>query len=153
MPTLAPYLREVVHPRELEQRGDAVAEGADDEPVEGGGVVDLGQVGAAVQGDCGQGEDGGDPQPHSIWRGLTIQPEAHPRQDHEQGTRQVDLDQEVSRVTLKTDHHLKDRIGLSCWGDDDINNRFGIIIFFKNIFLDREGGKILKKKSKRESKS
>ena len=36
---------------ELEQGGDAVAEAADDKPVEGSGVVDLGQRSAGLQRD------------------------------------------------------------------------------------------------------
>ena len=55
-----PHLGEVVDPGELEDGGDAVEEAADDEPVQGGGVVDLGEAGPAVQGDGGESEDGGD---------------------------------------------------------------------------------------------
>ena len=67
-------------PGELQQRGHAVQEAADDEPVQGGGVVHLqystnstvqgsavqyrvvhlGQARPAVEGDGGQGEDGRD---------------------------------------------------------------------------------------------
>ena len=35
------HLGEVVHPGELEDGGHAVEEGADDEPVQGGGIVHL----------------------------------------------------------------------------------------------------------------
>ena len=49
-----------MHPGELEDGGHAVEEGADDEPVQGGGVVDLGEAGPAVQGDGGESEDGRD---------------------------------------------------------------------------------------------
>ena len=45
------YLGEVVHGGELEEGGDAVCEAADEEPVEVGGVVHLGQRRPAVQRD------------------------------------------------------------------------------------------------------
>ena len=54
------HLGEVVDPCELQQRGHAVEEAAHDEPVQRGGVVDLGQPGPAVQGDGGESEDGRD---------------------------------------------------------------------------------------------
>ena len=71
------HLGEVVDPGELQQRGHAVQEAADDEPVQGGGVVHLqystvqysavqyrvvhlGQARPAVEGDGGEGEHGRD---------------------------------------------------------------------------------------------
>ena len=45
------YLREVVNGGELEERGDAVREAADEEPVEPRGVVHLRQRGPAVERD------------------------------------------------------------------------------------------------------
>ena len=56
----ATHLGEVVHAGKLQERGHAVEEGADDEPVQRGGVVDLGQPGPAVQGDGGESQDGRD---------------------------------------------------------------------------------------------
>ena len=53
-------LGEVVHPGELQEGGHAVQKGADDEPVQRSGVVDLGEAGPAVQGDGGEREDGRD---------------------------------------------------------------------------------------------
>ena len=50
-------LGEVVDPSELEDGGHAVEEAADDEPVQGRGVLDLGEVGPAVHGYGGEGED------------------------------------------------------------------------------------------------
>ena len=72
----ATHLGEVVHAGELQERGHAVEEGADDEPVQRGGVVDLGQPGPAVQGDGGESEDGRDAlrRPEmtgSVWWGET----------------------------------------------------------------------------------
>ena len=57
----AAHLGEVVDPRELQEGGHAVEEGADDEPVQRRGVVDLGQPRPAVQGDGGERQDGRDP--------------------------------------------------------------------------------------------
>ena len=54
------HLCEVVDASKLEDGGHAVEEGADDEPVQRGGVVDLGQPGPAVQGDGGESQDGRD---------------------------------------------------------------------------------------------
>ena len=55
------HLGEVVNPRELQERGHAVEEGADDEPVQGRGVVHLRQPRPAVQRDGGERQDGRDP--------------------------------------------------------------------------------------------
>ena len=55
------HLGEVVNPRELQEWGHTVEEGADDEPVQRCGVVYLGQPRPAVQRDGGEGEDSRDP--------------------------------------------------------------------------------------------
>ncbi len=49
---LTNYFRKIVNSGKLKQGCDAVAEAADDEPVHGGGVVDLWQVGSTFQRDC-----------------------------------------------------------------------------------------------------
>ena len=56
-PLPATHLGEVVDPGKLQDGGHAVEEAADDEPVQGGGVLDLGQVRPAVHGDGRQCQD------------------------------------------------------------------------------------------------
>ena len=59
-------LGEVVNACELEYGCKAVEEAADDEPVQRGGVVNLGQVGPAVHGDGGEGEHGSHAQRNPV---------------------------------------------------------------------------------------
>ena len=51
------HLGEVVDAGKLQDGGHAVEEAADDEPVQGGGVLDLGQVRPAVHGDGRECQD------------------------------------------------------------------------------------------------
>ena len=51
-------LGEIVDPGKLQDGGHAVEEATDDEPVQGRGVLDLGQVRPAVHGNGGEGEYG-----------------------------------------------------------------------------------------------
>ena len=50
-------LCKVMHSSKLQDRSNAVEETADDEPVQGSGIVHLWQVRPAVHGDGGQGQD------------------------------------------------------------------------------------------------
>lgn len=54
------HLGEEVDPSKLQQRSDAVTEAHQNEPVDGCGVMYLGQICSGVQANRGEGEHGGD---------------------------------------------------------------------------------------------
>ena len=55
-------------------------------------------------------------QTNPVCRGLPVDPEGHPGEDHYEGTGHVHLDQEVSHVALQAEAHRQGR-ELSC-GED-----------------------------------
>lgn len=98
-----------MHAGEFQQGGDAVEEAQQDEPVQGSGVTNLGEIRPGIQTDGGEGQDGGDSKTDAVAGGLAVDPEGHPREDHDEDAGDVDLDEEVAGVALEVEGDLQYR--------------------------------------------
>lgn len=119
--------------RVLDEAGHAVAEGDNDEPVEGRGIMHFGQIRPRVDGQRRERQYGRDPygkqtavsvvferrkagarmsgdvftEANAITGRFAVEPEGDPRQDDDQDTRNVHLDQEVALLPSQIETHLK----------------------------------------------
>lgn len=73
-------------------------------------ILYLWKVSSRIQADCRQCQNGGDSQPYSVTCSLPVDPKRHPRQDHDEYTRHIDLDQEVSGMPLQIERDLKNGV-------------------------------------------
>ena len=81
-------------------------------------------------------------QTNPVCRGLPVDPEGHPGEDHYEGTGHVHLDQEVSHVALQAEAHRQGR-ELSC-GEDKYNRVYsrykGHVYKGQSVIRDRLAG-------------
>lgn len=95
---------EVMNASELQQRGNAIEETHEQKPVQGRGVLNLGQVGARIQADGGQSEHSGHAEANPVAGRLTMYPEGDPRQHHNQYAGHIDLNssqtEQIKRGTI-----------------------------------------------------
>lgn len=115
-----------MHESKLQNGGEDEPERHEDEKVQGSGVGNFWQIGTRLEAKESHCEHGGDAERDPIRGRLSVEPERHPGQDDEQDARPIDLDQEITHVTLQVETHDQHGIlVLDCgrgrreWGEDE----------------------------------